>query len=105
MKPLFHRHSCPNCGHRVGWLRLSLNAWSWARWKCESCQSGLCFDSSRRWVCALLFGLWVGFLGLCVYQQVQWWVWIILLCVGSIAAFRLERILCVQPSPSAAVTS
>jgi hypothetical protein len=38
-----------------------------------------------------LFALWCGFLAFCVYQ-VSWWVWIILLGIGAVAAFRLERI-------------
>ena len=96
MKPQFHRHSCPNCGHRVNWTRLHLRAWSWARWRCESCGSELCIDSGRRWLCPILCGLWCGFLGFWVYREVQWWVWAVLLCVGSIAVFRLERIRLVQ---------
>jgi hypothetical protein len=45
-----------------------------------------------------LFALWFIFLVAFVRQRVDWWVWAILVFVGVIAAFRLERIRLVQES-------
>ena len=45
-------------------------------------------------MCAILFGLWGGFVSFFVFRHVdvQWWVLFVLLILGSIAIFRLERI-------------
>jgi hypothetical protein len=47
---------------------------------------------------ATLYGVYVGFISFFVIQLVQWWVWVILLCIGSVGIFRLERIRLVQES-------
>ncbi len=98
MKPQYHRHSCPNCGHRVSWSRLHLRAWIWARWRCESCSSELRFDSGRRWLYAGLSALWFIFLVALVRQYVDLWVCGVLVFVGVIAISRLERIRLVRES-------
>lgn len=98
MKPAFHPHSCPVCGQRVEWSRLNSRAWIWARWYCGSCGSQLCFDFSRRILCACLGGAWAGFLGFCVKPYVSFWTWLFVFALGVFAIFRLERIIVAQPA-------
>jgi len=98
MKTKYHRHCCPACGQRVGWSRLNLRAWIWARWKCESCGTELRFSSASRWLCALLSGGWFVFLDFFVLRHVAVWVWFIILCVGIFAIFRLDRIIVAKPA-------
>src|SRR5207248_1180057 len=54
--PLLRRH-CPNCGTKVGWVRLWLIPWIWERWPCPGCGAVLKFDLGRRLLVAGLITL------------------------------------------------
>lgn len=91
MTPVFHSHSCPNCGHRANWSRLYLKSWVWARWSCECCGQTLGFDSRQRRVVGLFFGVYAGYLGFLLHK-IGMIHFLVLMLIGAIAAFRFDRI-------------
>ena len=101
VKPEYHRHCCPACGQRVSWSRLNIRAWTWARWKCESCGTELKFSSASRRTCGLLLIAWLSFLSFFVLGHVTVWVYLVIATVGGFAIFRLDRIVLTEPVHSA----
>ena len=91
MKPKFHHHSCPVCGHRVSWWRLYVWSWIWARWQCPSCGTRLRFDSGFRWLVALLCILWAGFVFFAIHQHFHP-RWYVIFFLGSALILQLDRI-------------
>jgi hypothetical protein len=101
MKPKYYRRSCPVCGQRMSWSRLYLNAWTWGRWRCESCHTPLKFNLVSRLLCALLVGMWVGFWGVFVLPHVAIWAGIVVWCIGSFAVLQVDRVSAVETRASA----
>jgi len=100
MKPKFHHHSCPVCGHRVTWWRLYVASWIWAHWHCSSCRTLLAFDFRFRCMVAILALLWTGFIFFVVHPRAFYWTLVVFL-LGSTLILQLDHI-SVAKSPTEA---
>jgi hypothetical protein len=92
MKPAYHRHGCPMCGHRMSWARLYLRNWTLAQWPCESCGTLLQFHFASRLLCALLLGVWIFFWSIFVLPHVALWVSIVVCSISYISIVQIDRV-------------
>ena len=99
MQPKYDRQSCPNCGHRVGWRRIHIRAWIWAKWKCEACNKELRFDPNSRYLGALLLVPAIFVFIHVIEAGVSWWAISCLVVLVFLAHGRLEKIVLVAVRP------
>jgi hypothetical protein len=83
MKPHFHRHSCPQCGHYAGWWRIHFGARD-AAWACKSCGCQLSYATKSKWLCILSTFAWFIFAALLFgrFHLIQWWGFAFLVLAG-----------------------
>jgi predicted RNA-binding Zn-ribbon protein involved in translation (DUF1610 family) len=93
MEPHFHRHSCPNCGHYVGWRRLHLGS-RYAQWACESCGSQLCYGANSKWLSVLISLTWFVLPALLFmrFHLIHWWGFMLLMLAGIIPTVGVLRV-------------
>ena len=91
MKPQYHQHSCPECGQRVGWVRLHLH-WRLMRWRCKFCGTLLEFDSTNFTLRIFVFVAWFIFWQQFVFPYVAHWVGMVVIVLGALAFSPLDRI-------------
>ncbi|MGO8836176.1 MAG: hypothetical protein ACLQAH_15615 [Limisphaerales bacterium] len=99
MKPHFHHHSCPQCGHYVGWRRLHFGS-RYTEWACESCGSQICYDAKSKWLSALVVFAWCILTGLLFmrFHLINWLGFVPLMLAGMFPTVGVLRVTLAQPS-------
>jgi len=90
----------------VGFSRLYLRGWIWARWNCEGCGTRLRFDLKTRLVIGLLLMAWGALcfsVAICIALFLHLYGWILTgafvaaYIIGFFLVFRLDRIAVAKP--------
>jgi predicted RNA-binding Zn-ribbon protein involved in translation (DUF1610 family) len=99
MKPHFHRHSCPQCGHYAGWRRIHFTARD-AQWTCESCGSELCYGTkSKRLSILITFATYLlAALLFMRFHLVDWLGFALLMLAGIFPTVGVLRVVLAQSS-------
>ena len=94
MKLHFYRHSCPNCGHYVGWRRIYFGS-RYAQWACEACDSPLCYDAKSKWLSLLVTFAWLILAELLFmrFHLIHWWGFMLLALSGIFPAVNVLKVI------------
>jgi len=89
--------TCPHCGYkysRIDYVKKLFLKTIWSKWDCPKCKQEITFDNIRRFILALVFGVWTFLLSMTtsyftfVYIKVP--LYFTALILGSIFIFSFD---------------
>lgn len=90
--------TCLYCGYkysRIEYVKKLLFKHIWSNWECPKCKQEITFDDKRRFLVALLFGIWIFILRMATQyfnmDLILWLLFGVLFLVGSIFIFTFDR--------------
>jgi CXXC-20-CXXC protein len=89
--------TCPACGYRYSvreYLSNLLFKILWSEWECPGCNNLITFNVKRRFIVAMIFGLWYMVLAFIrralIMTPLLWVIYVTLFIAGSIIIFSFD---------------